>query len=362
VADNVAITAGSGTTVAADEVVDGTLGTVKVQFLKIMDGTLDGTAKATVKAASTAAVAGDPALVTTPSPNGIHYIQGVQTTNTAGSITTATTVVGPLDVTGKNVVTVAIFGTYAGVSCVFEASPDSTNWFTVQGSRVDNGLLATGLTAATNTTMAVDVPIGAFTAFRVRATAYTSGTASVIFAAQTLPYDPCPATIPQQATGSNLHTVVDSGTITTVSTVTAVTAITNALPAGTNLLGRSVADATAATGGIITTTRLASAAATTNATRAKATAGRLYSSQGRNNATYDVFLVLYDSAANPPVPGTTTIRKKIVCPAGQAFVYDWPLGLEFATGIGFAFTKLVADSDTTALAAADVTAFNLDYV
>lgn len=37
-----------------------------------------------------------------------------------------------------------------------------------------------------------------------------------------------------QATGTNLHTVVDSGTITTVS---AVTAITNALPAGTNGIG-----------------------------------------------------------------------------------------------------------------------------
>lgn len=40
-----------------------------------------------------------------------------------------------------------------------------------------------------------------------------------------------------QATGTNLHTVVDSGTITTVSTVTAVTAITNALPAGNNNIG-----------------------------------------------------------------------------------------------------------------------------
>ncbi len=49
-ADNVAITAGSGTTVAADEVVDATLGTVKVQFFKLMDGALDGTTKATVGA------------------------------------------------------------------------------------------------------------------------------------------------------------------------------------------------------------------------------------------------------------------------------------------------------------------------
>ena len=75
-----------------------------------------------------------------------------------------------------------------------------------------------------------------------------------------------------------------------------------------------------------------------------------------------MFLVLYDSAATPPVPGTTTIRRKVVCPAGQAFVYDFPLGLSCATGIGYAFTKLAADADTTALVAADITAFNLDYV
>lgn len=49
-ADNVVVSAGTGTTVAADEVVDGTLGTVKVQFVKLMDGTLDGSTKATVGA------------------------------------------------------------------------------------------------------------------------------------------------------------------------------------------------------------------------------------------------------------------------------------------------------------------------
>lgn len=49
-ADNVLVTAGSGTSIAADEVVDGTLGTVKVQYVKLMDGTLDGTTKAAVGA------------------------------------------------------------------------------------------------------------------------------------------------------------------------------------------------------------------------------------------------------------------------------------------------------------------------
>ena len=46
--DNVAITAGAGTAIAADEVVDGTLGTVKVQYVKLMDGTLNSVTKATI--------------------------------------------------------------------------------------------------------------------------------------------------------------------------------------------------------------------------------------------------------------------------------------------------------------------------
>jgi len=50
-ADNVTLNAMTGgSTVAADEVVDASLGTVKVQYVKIMDGTLDGTAKANVDA------------------------------------------------------------------------------------------------------------------------------------------------------------------------------------------------------------------------------------------------------------------------------------------------------------------------
>lgn len=56
-ADNVTLnTMSGGNTVAADEVVDATLGTVKVQYVKIMDGTLDGSAKAAVSSAGLATV------------------------------------------------------------------------------------------------------------------------------------------------------------------------------------------------------------------------------------------------------------------------------------------------------------------
>lgn len=128
-----------------------------------------------------------------------------------------------------------------------------------------------------------------------------------------------------------------------------------------NLITR-FADATSTAGGISTTARLASAAASTNATNVKTSAGRIYSMQGYNAAAYPIYIVLYDSATNPPVPGTTTIRKKIPVPAGSAFALDWPVGLSFTNGIGYAFTKLTADADTTALAASDLLAFNIDYV
>lgn len=50
-ADNVTLNSMSGgNTVAADEVTDGTLGTVKVQYVKLMDGTLDGTTKGGIDA------------------------------------------------------------------------------------------------------------------------------------------------------------------------------------------------------------------------------------------------------------------------------------------------------------------------
>lgn len=74
-ADNVAITAGSGTSVAADEVVDATLGTVKVQFMKLMDGTLDSTNKLVIDSS------GRVTVLTVPAAGGA-------VTNRSGTITT----------------------------------------------------------------------------------------------------------------------------------------------------------------------------------------------------------------------------------------------------------------------------------
>lgn len=47
-ADNVDVTPGTGKTIGTDEVVDADLGTVQIQYVKIMDGTINGTDKAAV--------------------------------------------------------------------------------------------------------------------------------------------------------------------------------------------------------------------------------------------------------------------------------------------------------------------------
>jgi hypothetical protein len=75
-ADNVAITSGSGTTIAADEVTDGTLGSCKVQYVKLMDGTLDGTTKAAIGASGLKVDLGPGALTATSNALDINIKSG----------------------------------------------------------------------------------------------------------------------------------------------------------------------------------------------------------------------------------------------------------------------------------------------
>jgi hypothetical protein len=170
-------------------------GNSAIGSVKIIDPT--SSIFASLKPASTAAVATDTSIVTTPHPSGVQFVQGYQPATTTGSITTATSVVGPINVNGLNIVTVGVYGTYTGVTFIFEASTDSTNWFSIQGSRVDNGLVSTGLVLGSTANYAWDIPIGAWTTFRVRATAYGTGTASILLSGQSMPYEPAPSAITQ---------------------------------------------------------------------------------------------------------------------------------------------------------------------
>lgn len=109
------------------------------------------------------------------------------------------------------------------------------------------------------------------------------------------------------------------------------------------------------------TCRLLSAAASTNGTSCKASAGAIKSIQGYNAKASAVYLKFYNKASSPTV-GTDTPVKTIYLPASSAFVFDFPAGYSFATGIAYALTGAAADADTTALASGDVLALNVDYL
>ena len=96
------------------------------------------------------------------------------------------------------------------------------------------------------------------------------------------------------------------------------------------------------------------AAATTNATSLKASAGNIFSIDVANEAAYDVFLKLYDKASAPTV-GTDTPVWTIPIYSKTGFSRDFPRGRHFSTGIAYAITKLQADTDTNAVAAGDLT-------
>lgn len=109
-----------------------------------------------------------------------------------------------------------------------------------------------------------------------------------------------------------------------------------------------------------TTSRIISAAASTNATSAKASSGRVFAVQGYNASTAARYLKFYNKASAPTV-GTDTPVKTIYLPPLTAFALDWPRGYTFSTGIAYALTTGGADADTGALTAADVLGINVDY-
>lgn len=125
-------------------------------------------------------------------------IVGVQDARTTGTITTSASTVGPVAVSNRNVVTVDISGTYAGITFVFEGSTDGgTTYSSVQGVNNATGQAGSTWTPAANASMTFDFAVGGFTHVRVRSTAFTSGTGNVGITPQVFAYDPAIAVIPQ---------------------------------------------------------------------------------------------------------------------------------------------------------------------
>ncbi|MDO9334940.1 MAG: hypothetical protein Q7T61_00935 [Caulobacter sp.] len=108
-----------------------------------------------------------------------------------------------------------------------------------------------------------------------------------------------------------------------------------------------------------TTSRIASAAASTNATSAKTSAGTLFFATGYNAAASVRYLKIYNKASAPTV-GTDVPVLTLAIPASAGFAFDFP-AMSFATGIAYALTTGAADSDTGALTLADIVGLNIGY-
>lgn len=94
-----------------------------------------------------------------------------------------------------------------------------------------------------------------------------------------------------------------------------------------------------------------SAAASTNATSVKASAGRVYKIRAFNDGVSAVFLKMYNMATVPTV-GTSTVFDKFEIPAGSAgggFIDDTGLGQAYSDGIAFAITSGFADNSSGAV-------------
>lgn len=108
------------------------------------------------------------------------------------------------------------------------------------------------------------------------------------------------------------------------------------------------------------TSRIVSAAASTNATSAKTAAGNVYAINGYNAAAAVKYLKLYNKATAPTV-GTDTPVMTLALEPTRSFQFYFASGYYFSTGIAYALTGAAADADATALTAADVVGLNISY-
>jgi hypothetical protein len=105
--------------------------------------------------------------------------------------------------------------------------------------------------------------------------------------------------------------------------------------------------------------RIVSAAASTNATSAKASAGDLHRIRGYNASAAVRYLKIYNKASAPTVGTDTPVLTYALAPSRE---FDINVaGFYFSTGIAYALTTGSADADTGALTLADVVGLNITY-
>jgi hypothetical protein len=253
-----------------------------------------------------------------------------QATQTAvvNNILNPTAGTAALNVSGYRAASIQVVGsgtTVTGGTFIFEQSNDGVNWAALP---VFNAALVTAvpITAAITATLGsivYTVPLRCnFMRLRIATTITGTGT----FGIQAF---------------SRLSTEPWTPTAALVGNPTAANLLTTATPQ-------------------TPTASILNSAATTNGTVAKASAGTIYGVVLSNNAITTAFFKLHNSTT--VTVGTTAVAMVIPIPASSTVQFDFgPLGMRYGTGICYSITNLIADTDTTVIAAGQVKV-NLAFV
>lgn len=252
---------------------------------------------------------------------------------TVGNVTSATSTVFINTERFSNLM-IHCTGTFAGANCTFEGSLNSTNgtdgnWFTVQAIRSNANTIetTTGVLAAAPA-YAWELSVNALKYFRIRATAWTSGTQVWTLIPGTYATEPIPGA---QISG----TQPVSGTVTATVTAGTVNPVVPATPYFLN------------------------AAATTNGALILTGTSNVSSFYATNEGASVAYVKLYNKATAPTV-GTDVPEMIIPVPAAVSGVPGVANpnigfhGFRFALGLGIAVTRNAVYTDTTAIAANEV--------
>lgn len=140
-------------------------------------------------------------------------------------------------------------------------------------------------------------------------------------------------------------------------------AVGNAIPAGTAIIGKVGIDQTTpgttnavqaipgTTGGL--TTFYLTAAASTNATNVKASAGQLYRAELSNNSATLAYVSFYNTSGTPTC-GTSIVYQMMIpanSTSGAGWVSAGSMGLAFSSGIGICVTTGIAGTGNVAASA-----------
>ena len=254
---------------------------------------------------------------------------------TTGNITSATSTV-PLNVGRISNVMVYVAGTFAGVNFTFEGSLNSTNgtdgqWFAIQAVRSNaNTIETTSGVLAAAPAYGWELSVNGLNWFRVRATAWTSGTATIQIQPGAYATEPIPAA---QISGTQPVSFTQP-----------------ALVAGAALIGDVGLQVRANATGAASIHHIVSAA-TTNVAQIKATAGRVYG-YCLSNTTASWRYVKFHNVASATA-GAAVAMTVGIPPNGKAECHI-PMGIGFATAISRSIVTGAADADTTATGVADV--------